>query len=81
MVSRVKLRNDCHLDSLSQRRNTHLLLFMHKQTNNDLLKKANIHTRLHQAPVFKMYKPNNEKARQNILYRGTCLWKGSVHEP
>ena len=61
--------------TLSHRRNIHLLLFMHKQTtNNDLLKRTNIRTRLHQAPVFKTYKPNNEKARQNILYRGASLW-------
>ena len=75
MVSREKLRNDCRVDTLSHRRNIHLLLFMHKQTtNNNLLKRTNIRTRLHQAPVFKTYKPNNEKARQNILYRGASLW-------
>ena len=75
MVSRLQLRNDCHIDELSVRRNRHLLLFMYKQTKNkDLIKKTNVRTRLHQAPVFKTYKPNNEKARQNILYRGTSLW-------
>ena len=74
-VSRLQLRTDCHLDKLSVRRDRHLLLFMHKQTKNiDLIKKTNVRTRLHQAPVFKTYKPNNEKARQNILYRGACLW-------
>ena len=74
-ISNMQLRNDCYIDTLSARRNTHLLLFMHKQTNNkDIIKKTNVLTRLHQAPVFKTYKPNNEKARQNILYRGACLW-------
>ena len=40
MVSRLQLRNDCHIDELSVRRNRHLLLFMYKQTKNkDLIKK------------------------------------------
>ena len=72
-MSRLQLRNDCHVDTLSIRKNSHLLLFMHKQAKNkDLIKKTNVRTRLHQAPVFNTYKPNNEKARQNNPYRG--LW-------
>ena len=44
---------------------------MHKQTGKKyLLKKTNIRTRLHQAPVFKVYKPDNEKVKQHVLYRG-----------
>ena len=75
MVSNVQLRNDCYIDTLSKRRDIHLLLFMHKQTNHvNLIKETNVWTRLHQAPVFKTYKPNSEKARQNILYRGACKW-------
>ena len=69
-VSRLQLRTDCHIDKLSVRRDRHLLLFMHKQQKTLIkLKKTNVRTRLHQAPVFKTYKPNNERARQNILYR------------
>ena len=48
---------------------------MHKQCNKvELLKKTKFRTRLHKAPVFKTYKPNNEKARQNIIYRGANAW-------
>ena len=48
---------------------------MHKQSHKkDLLKKAKLRTRLHNAPVFMTYKPNNEKARQNVLYRGANAW-------
>ena len=51
------------------------MLFMHKQTQNlDLLKKSKKKTRLHSAPVFKTYKANNEKARQNVIYRGAMCW-------
>ena len=74
-VSKEQLCDDGNLDSLNVRRKKHMLLFMHKQTLNDeLLKKANVHTRLHNAPVFKTYKPNNEKARLNVLYRGAIAW-------
>ena len=48
---------------------------MHKQLGKDeFLKQINIRTRLYQAPVFNTYKPNTEKARQNIMYRGALLW-------
>ena len=40
------------------------------------LKKSSIRTRLHQAPVFKICKPNNEKVEQNVFYRGAMLWNG-----
>ena len=60
---------------LEIRREVHLLLFMHKQPGNEeLLKMSNIKTRLHQAPVFKLCKPNNEKVRQNTIYRGALVW-------
>ena len=74
-ISRNDLCNDCHIAPLELRRDIHLLLFMHKQIGNEnLVKKTSVQTRLHQAPVFKLYKPNNEKARQNILYRGALTW-------
>ena len=43
------------------RRKVHLLTFMHKQKHKkELLKPKLRNTRLHQAPVFNIYKPNNE---------------------
>ena len=48
---------------------------MHKQSHKrEPLKKREIRTRLHDAPVFMTYKPNNEKARQNVLYREANAW-------
>ena len=71
------LCEDCHIAPLDVRREIHLLLFMHKQTYIDsLLKKSNIRTRLHQAPVFKLCKPNSEKVKHNVLYRGAVAWNG-----
>ena len=76
-VSKEDLCHNCHIAPLNVRRDMHLLLFMHKQTRiEDLIKKTHIRTRLHQAPVFKICKPNNEKVKQNILYRGAILWNG-----
>ena len=48
---------------------------MHKQQQKiELLKQTNVRTRLHTAPVFLTYKPYNEKARENVLYREANLW-------
>ena len=59
-----------HIAPLHIRREIHLILFMHKQSHiEELLKKSCIKTRLHKAQVFKLYKPNNEKVKQNVLYR------------
>ena len=69
------LCKDCYISPLETRRDVHLLLFMHKQlSNEELLKTSNIRTRLHQAPVYKLYKPNNKKVKQNIVYRGAFMW-------
>ena len=74
-ISKNNLCNECHISTLEIRQKLHLMLFMHKQSENeDLLKHTNITTRLPQVPVFNSYKPNNEKARQNILYRGALAW-------
>ena len=76
-MSQEEICTDCHISPLNIRREIHLMLFMHKQLGNtDLLKHTNVVTRLHQAPVFTLYKPNNEKARQNIMYRGALSWNG-----
>ena len=70
-----ELCTECKIVPLNIRRNIHLLLFMHKLKDCDmLLKKPNIVTRLHQAPVFGYYKPNNERVRQNVFYRGGLAW-------
>ena len=48
---------------------------MHKRSDKEcLLKKKTRETRMQSAPVFSTYKPNNEKARNNILYRGAIEW-------
>ena len=74
-ISKNQLCDDCDIVPLEKRRDVHLLLFMHKQSHKtELLKKIKARTRLHDAPVFMTYKPSNEKARQNVLYRGANAW-------
>ena len=77
VLNKEELCTECSISTLAKRRDIHLLLYMHKQsTNKDLLKPCSINTRLHNAPVFWQYKPINEKARLNVLYRGDLLWNG-----
>ena len=74
-LSKDDLCHECTITPLLGRRRLHLLLFMHKlSANKDMLKMTSIVTRLHEAPVFWLYKPENEKARLNILYRGALEW-------
>ena len=75
VFTKEELCYECNISLLKKRRDLHLLLYMHKQsTNKNLLKITPRRTRLHMAPVFNQYKPVNEKARLNVLYRGAILW-------
>ena len=48
---------------------------MHKQTDQKhLLKHKVVNTRLQNGPVFQTYKPNNEKAKLSVFYRGAINW-------
>ena len=70
-----QLCTECNISPLEARRDVHFLSFMLKQLDKKvLLKTATVNTRLHQGPVFNLYKPNIEKAKQNIIYRGATLW-------
>ena len=74
-ISKKDLCISCKISTLDKRQLCHLLSFMHKQKDNtSLLKTKTRNTRLHVAPVFNTYKPNNEKVQNNILYRGAIEW-------
>ena len=71
----------CKIAPLDKRRKAHLLIFMHKQKHNEtLLKPKKRNTRLQDGPVFYTYKPNNEKAKSNVFYRGAVLWNSNKSE-
>ena len=44
------------------------------KTNIDHLNLRDIHTRLHDAPVFETVKPNSEKCKNNVFYAGAVTW-------
>ena len=54
---------------------------MHKQSSKkDFLKIIKMKIRLHQGPVFNVYKPNYENAKQNSFYRGAIAWNDLTAE-
>ena len=73
--SKDEMIRNCKVAPLKDRRLSHLLNFMNKEKINEILLKTHqIQTRLNAAPVFAAYKPNNEKAKANVLYRGATEW-------
>ena len=74
-LSHEILCKECKIAPLVKRRLAHLLLFMHKHTNNKtIIKKKTVNTSMQNGPVFNTYKPNSEKAKANVLYRGAIEW-------
>ena len=75
VTDEIELQKVCTICDLKIRRKVHLRNFMYRQQNNiDLINRRNIRTRLHDAIVFKLYKPSSEKCRQNVIYRGALEW-------
>ena len=71
----LELKKNCKICNLKIGRQVHLRNFMYKQQNHiELINRRNIRTRLHDAIVFKLYKPSSEKSRQNVIYRGALEW-------
>ena len=69
------LHQSIQLPKLTARREAHLINFMYKYKNNEkYLNNRNVRTRLHDAPVFKTLKPNNEKYKNNVFYIGAVKW-------
>ena len=76
------LHQHCNIARLQERRLLHLNLFMYKQQHNvEIVNTRNVRTRAHDALVFKTVKPNNEKFKRNIYYKGALSWNSlPVHE-
>ena len=69
------LHQSAQLPKLIPRRETHLLNVMFKNRDNiDLLNRQEIYTRLHDAPAFVTFKPNSEKYKTNVYYKGAVAW-------
>ena len=65
----------CNINLLQERRILHLNLFMYKQRHNvNIVNTRNIRTRAHDALIFKTERPQNEKYKRNIFYKGALSW-------
>ena len=65
----------CNINELKERRTMHLTLYMFKQKGNvDIVNTRNVRTRAHDAISFTKNKPNNEKYKRNVLYKGALAW-------
>ena len=66
---------ECSIASLKNRRHAHLLLLMYKLKEKErMLKKLLDRLVCIWLLFFWHYKPNNEKARKNVIYRGAIEW-------
>ena len=53
----------------------HLVLCMYKQKSNGaILNVRNVCTQAHDAALFTTDRPNSEKYKNNVLYKGATLW-------
>ena len=53
----------------------HLQLYMYKQKHNvTIVNLRNVNTRSHDALLFTTLKPNSEKYKNNVMYKGALAW-------
>ena len=65
----------CNINKLEDRTNLHLNLYMFKQKGNvEIVNTRNVRTRAHNALLFTTLKPNSEKYKRNVYYKGALLW-------
>ena len=67
----------CNLSKLNARRQVHLRNYMFKakkEGNNLVINEANIVTRLHDGPVFRITHPNSEPIKRSVMYAGALEW-------
>ena len=74
-MSTQHLHTESKINLLKERRIPHLSLFMFKQKDNvHIVNNRNVRTRAHDALLFTTVKPNNEKFKRNVYYKGAILW-------
>ena len=74
-VPTILLHQLCNIGNLEMRRTLHLQLYMFKQKHNaDIVNNRNVHTRAHEALLFTKHKPNSEKYKKNVFYKGAIAW-------
>ena len=67
----IRIHEICGIPNLIARRKMHLQLYMFEQkSNHNIVNNREICTRAHDAVLFTNVKPNSEKYKTNILYKG-----------
>ena len=70
-VPGILLHRECKIAKLEARRIAHLRMFMFKQKGHEMIvNRRDVCTRAHDALLFTMIRPNNEKYKRNIYYKG-----------
>ena len=71
----INVHREAKCAYLEVRRKVHTCNFMYKrQAKLNLLDLRDIHTRQHDAPLFKVPHPNNEAFKRSVLYYGANTW-------
>ena len=71
----VLLHQLCNLNKLKDRRKLHLDLYMFKQKGNvKIVNSRKVRTSAHDAILYTTIKPNNQKYKRNIFYKGALSW-------
>ena len=74
-IAVTDLHEICSVRLLKLRRIMHLKLFMFKQKgNNEIVNNRQVFTRLHDATLFVTNRPNSEKYKINVFYKGALIW-------
>ena len=74
-IPTIRLHEICGIGNLVMRRKMHLQLYMFKQKHNvDLVNNRTVCTRAHDAILFTTKKPNSEKYKINVFYKGALAW-------
>ena len=71
----LNLHQLCCICKLKDRRILHLASYMFKQKGNEhIVNSREVRTRAHDAILFVTVKPNNEKYKRNVFYKGALIW-------
>ena len=74
-IPTIRLHEVDKIAKLTRRRKMHLQLYMFKQKHNiSLVNTREVASRNHDAILFTKLKPNSEKYKTNVLYKGAIAW-------
>ena len=74
-VPTIRLHEICKIGNLRMRREMHLQLYMYKQKHNmEIVNNRNVYTSAHDAVLYTTLKPNSEKYKRNVYYKGAIAW-------